>query len=856
MGYTLHMASASQSYSSSAPSAVRPQARGAVDILARLLASENIKIEHQPVPTAMFDTASRLLVLPVWKGMSSDLYDMLVGHEVGHALWTPSSGVIIAEAMARITAIGGTDSFAKTLLNIVEDVRIERLIKNKFPGIRRNFAVGYRELLDRDLFQLNRVNGDPNALGFLDRFNIFHKAGSLGVIRVGFTTDEQALVAAATTTESFEDVTLLCIEMVKFLKSNGENNDHPNDDGNSTAKSGGKPDADGEGQGKGKGKGKGEITDADGEGQGKKESSNDPATEQSESTEGQGEGEGEGQGEGEDQGQDSTDDTELSDCKSPAHGKGGSDNGEGRSAPSTASKGNLDEKITTEKSLSDGLGKMSDTSQRYWNKYATAPSFDMKRLVITTEQVTALWSDMFSKCAKATSTLDSLYQLWTTENKPTVMNMVKRFEQRKAADDFRRTTSAKTGRIDTTKLAYYKVSEDLFLSMSTTAEGKSHGLVMVVDWSGSMSGVLGTVLSQVLCLVEFCRKTGVPYEVYAFTDVCDGWELDTTSNKDCETDLDRERKIGTVAENNPTKLRPQGFRMVQLIRSGLTRTMHTNAVRGICGIMSDMHYQPFVKQISTACSTLSPSSPSYMHNMQMLAPQYCTPAAFGLGGTPLNEALLATAEIVDAFRANTGAQIVNVAVLTDGEATRSIECGSTPARTDGSPSPVTSQATCIVLHHKGKDYKLQNAQNGGYYGAREQETNQLIKYIHDRCEANVYGFFLVPERSITSYIRQSFPAGSSDPRTAIALEQADREGSACVPHTAYDEYYIVGVASRTTSEDDLLDALPAIATPKAIRKAFLKGAEQRNTSRSIMVRFADCFAVGKPSGNKSTRRKA
>jgi hypothetical protein len=293
-----------------------------------------------------------------------------------------------------------------------------------------------------------------------------------------------------------------------------------------------------------------------------------------------------------------------------------------------------------------------------------------------------------------------------------------------------------------------------------------------------------------------------------------------------------------------------------LIRSGLSRSVHADAVRGICGIMADMHYSPFVKHIATACTALDPSRAAYMHGMQMLVPNYCTPAAFGLGGTPLNEALLATAEIVDAFRANTGAQIVNVAVLTDGEATRSIECGSTPARTDGSPSPFTSKATCIVLHHKGKDYKLQNAQNGGYYGAREQETNQLIKYIHDRCDANVYGFFLVPERSITSYIRQSFTSPSSDPRTAIALEQADREGSACVPHTAYDEYYIVGVASRTTSEDDLLDLLPAIATPKAIRKAFLKGAELRNTSRSIMVRFADCFAVGKPSGNKSTRRKA
>lgn len=856
------MASASTSYSPSAPSAVRSHARGAVDILARLLASENIKIEHQPVQTAYFDTASRLLVLPVWNGMSSDLYDMLVGHEVGHALWTPSSDVVIKSAMDRITAIAGNDAFAKTLLNIVEDVRIERLIKNKFPGIRRNFAVGYRELLDRDLFQLSRVNGDPNALGFLDRFNIFHKAGGLGVIRVGFTTDEQTLVAAATATDSFEDVTLLCIEIVKFLKENCSNDNQNDDNGEGEAKpapAGEKSNAD---ACKGKGE-KGEKSDAaDGEGKGEKsdaangedkpsegEGSNDPANEQSESDV--------GQSEGQDQGEDSDNKTKANDYKSPGKGQGGIDTGEGRKAPKTASKGNLNEKITTDKSLSDGLGKMADTSQRYWNKYAEAPVFDMKTLVITTEQVTALWSDMFSKVPNASTTLDSLYQLWTIDNKPTVMNMVKRFEQRKAADDFRRTTSAKTGRIDTTKLAYYKVSEDLFLSMSTTTDGKSHGLVMVVDWSGSMSGVLGTVLSQVLCLVEFCRKTGVPYEVYAFTDVCDGWDSNASPALRSYEEI---IQIGKVAEDSPNKLNPHGFRMVQLIRSGLSRLVHADAVRGICGIMLDMNYHPFQKHISNACTLRDPSKPMWTHGIQMVVAGYWTPPAFGLGGTPLNEALLATADIVDAFRANTGAQIVNVAVLTDGEASRSVECG-TPAKqpvgiptSNAPPMGRPRPETCIVLRYRGKDYKLQDhARAGSYFGSRQHSTIQLIKYIRDRCQACVYGFFLVSERSVAAHVRAAIPAGV---RQTIALEQADREGSACIPHQAYDEYYIVGIASRTTSEDEFLDALPETATPKAIRKAFLKGAGDRNTSRSIMVRFADCFAIGKPSGNKSTRRKA
>ena len=54
----------------------------AKDLLSRLLASENIEVIHQEVPTAYFDVQRRVLCLPMWKDMSNDLYDMLIGHEV------------------------------------------------------------------------------------------------------------------------------------------------------------------------------------------------------------------------------------------------------------------------------------------------------------------------------------------------------------------------------------------------------------------------------------------------------------------------------------------------------------------------------------------------------------------------------------------------------------------------------------------------------------------------------------------------------------------------------------------------------------------------------------------------------
>ena len=61
-------------------------------LLAKLLAEENLTVQHRQTPTAYFDVKSRTLVCPILKEMSSELYDLLMGHEVGHALFTPPEG--------------------------------------------------------------------------------------------------------------------------------------------------------------------------------------------------------------------------------------------------------------------------------------------------------------------------------------------------------------------------------------------------------------------------------------------------------------------------------------------------------------------------------------------------------------------------------------------------------------------------------------------------------------------------------------------------------------------------------------------------------------------------------------------
>ena len=57
--------------------------------LAKLLATEDIVVEHKQCETAQFNIQTRVLTLPLWEKASNGGYDLLVGHEVGQALYTP-----------------------------------------------------------------------------------------------------------------------------------------------------------------------------------------------------------------------------------------------------------------------------------------------------------------------------------------------------------------------------------------------------------------------------------------------------------------------------------------------------------------------------------------------------------------------------------------------------------------------------------------------------------------------------------------------------------------------------------------------------------------------------------------------
>ena len=180
--------------------------------LARLLAQENLIVEHAPVETASFDVERRLLTLPNWKKASNVVFDLLVSHEVGHALYTPNED--------------WTDKLdcPMSYVNIVEDARVEKLMKRRYQGLSKTFYSGYKELSDQDFFCIQDQNLDE--MNFADRVNLWFKIGNYVNVPI-INKKEKEIIDMVSEAETFADVLIISDLLYKFCKESEETKEFP-----------------------------------------------------------------------------------------------------------------------------------------------------------------------------------------------------------------------------------------------------------------------------------------------------------------------------------------------------------------------------------------------------------------------------------------------------------------------------------------------------------------------------------------------------------------------------------------------------------------------------------------------------
>lgn len=475
--------------------------------LARLLATENLNIDIRKAETASFNPKTRTLTLPLWENTSSELYDLLVGHEVGHALDTPAEGWHDA-------VMDNMKPGFKSFLNVVEDARIERKIKTRYPGIRKSFGIGYRELNERDFFSIK--GKDINDFLLIDRINIHFKLGVSADVH--FNAEEQYFIDKVGATETFEDVYQVAKELYEYCKQEMKDKleqepqpqpGEPGDSEDSESDMGDPFQDDSDGDGQSSGGNQMDEMDQDG---------NDGGSDD---------------GEDEKNGEDSSDITSGKDS-------GANDT---KVNPLTS----YDPKSVTDESFQNKVKDLSSTA---------AEIFTGKIPKTTAFEPFVSWKELINRIAYEEEPGKNMRFLkdFEAKNKNALMYLVKEFEMRKKAAELRRVSVAQTGQLDTNKLHTYKFNDDIFRRVANVSQGKNHGLFLVLDWSGSMADHLKGTVEQLITLTQFCKKVGVPFEVVAFSSEYGKINEQITTYTPDEISLENTRLLNFLSSTMPDRV--------------------------------------------------------------------------------------------------------------------------------------------------------------------------------------------------------------------------------------------------------------------------------------------------------------
>ena len=698
--------------------------------LAKLLATEDLLIEHKKVQTASFDVERRILTLPIWDLASNQVVDLLVSHEVGHALFTPNEDWT---EKVRIP---------KNYVNVAEDVRVEKLMKRKYLGISKTFYRGYQELNQLDFFSVDGV--DLDSMNLADRINLHFKIGAF--LGIKFTPEEQEVVDVVSKAETFDDALAAAEVMYTFCKARAEEekkNETKNQESGQVSEEG-----------------------------------------QSSTTQDSGES-------------DSPSDDLDSDSTSNS---GGASNVEGDDGdPDTGGGIPIDgTSVETMESLDQKMKDLISNNQYSDSHYLEIPEFPLDKLIVSNSfvvsQVNKFWDNVYEDLDNPFERIDAELAKFKKDASKEVNYLVKEFECRKSADSYARATTSRTGVLDTSKLHTYRYNEDLFKKVTTLPEGKSHGLVFLLDWSGSMGDHLLSTVKQVLNLAWFCQKVGIPFRVYAFTNA---WYVERSSEY-----WEPQKNLLGDAESNSVWA-DDDFRLIEFL------TSEGNA-------------KDFEKQVKTLWRLTKANSRGYDNP--------AIPVGFSLSGTPLFVALSSLTSVLPAFQKKYGLQKVHTIVLTDGES-EPLTYTSYRETRDGDLRPVRcqirSKSTYLRDRKLGTTYSL-----GDYH---KQQTS-IMQNLRDRFPfMNFIGIRICSGRDFGSMVRW-WTEQSVSPEMSSKWK---KEKSMTLDIGNYTKFFAIsagdmGASSEFEVQND--------ATKSQIKSAFKKSLQKSKFNRKILSEFVELVA--------------
>ena len=772
---------------------------GVKGTLAKLLATEDLVVEHRKCETAQFDVERRVLTLPVWDNASENVYDMLVSHEVGHALFTPNE-----DWTSKIKV-------PHSFINVIEDARIEKLMKRKYAGLPKTFFKGYQELDGEDFFQVND-KGDLRDIQLIDRINLQFKVGNFTYIP--FQDSEYEFVKRAEEVETFEEVMQLSKDIFDFMKQQWEEEQAEKAEEEQEemlsmegGEGGQQPDYLEEGEDLSEGKGN-KAEDAE-----------------------------------------QTPDQEIINPNQPWDSLD-TEAGQAPPTPATAQEPAKAD-VNTEASAptpeqfkpeaetdNTFIQKVKDYVKHggYEIEYVEIPRVnDLKDVIISekeiqeeldtwftdfqlTRQCNSSWSsdqnvdnDQLNEAIYTLGLADKEYEKFRKQSQPEVNYLVKEFEMRKSAQAYARAGVSRTGVLNTKILHQYKYNEDLFKKVTTLPDGKNHGMIFVLDWSGSMNHNLLDTVKQVCSLAWFCRKVQIPFKVYAFSNYRMSWG---------RKQMIMPEKIGNVDLN-------EGFCLMELLTSnGNNKTFEHNIKNFFRVGMSAGDYR--LEDSNDLQENYNRFS--YYHGRRLP-----NPPKFGLGSTPLMETVTVLHSVIPAFRKETGAEKISVSILSDGEtAPCSYYC----------PRNFMGEVERYYSNSFNSRCQLRNRKTGRVYPHSydiETSYNSFLSHLKESFPyVNLLGFRILSKGEGGSYFRQQSVRGYFKGSWEEASASYKKNRFFEMDNSGFDKLFIL--PSTNTTDDHSMEELDEGATKAQIRSAFKKMFKGKASNKRLLTSFSKTVA--------------
>ena len=748
--------------------------------LAKLIATENISIQHNNVKTASFDTVNRVLTLPIFKVQSGDVYDMLIAHECSHALFTPTDG------WKKLS----DDDELRAYVNVLEDTRIDRLIQKKYPGVVKNYLNGFDIMDKQNFFGLRGKNVNTDLM-LIDKINMRSKSSNRVVFK--FSSDEKQWLPKVDALKTFNQVVELAKEMLNWQKKHIDTMKKLPDFDNHVLVENYGLDEESNSDNNNKDSNTDDMS-ADAEAFEKKVVENL-----------------------QDSGDENVDDKK--DKESNAYNPDAEGGGTGGIDPKKLI-------AITDQSFEQNKEKLLNTDKSY--TYFNLPEPKLEQIIISSNMWIKKWKQYISKYDASYRNDQKLvylnwlkddYKKYKNDNRKTVNYLVKEFEMKKSATAYKRATVDKTGVIDSLKLKNYKFSDDIFKRLTVLPNAKNHGMMMLLDWSGSMCDSIKQTIDQLMNLIWFCQKINIPYEVYLFTSEADGKDRGLNFDYD-----DKGNQVNVKSKSWKYKHGDGTFDDFNLINVA----SHKMNKKTLDESLMYLHHMGLYYG-----DRYTRHDRNWDQRYYYKGDQFQIPEEFWLGTTPLNEALVAMNKLVPMFKAKYHIEKMTFITLTDGGANSNYGTKTIVNSEKGLGISKRSPGDPVITIGK-KQYKSTDD-----FG---RMTTMLLDVLRTTHNITTLGFYIVKRLNrmweLDLYIGDYKDYSDKINKINKLKKSFTKEKMAAVPKPGYNRYFLLNGKTMNVENTDLTEVNDTMKVGK-IKQLFSKSMKGRIVSRSLLNKFIE-----------------